>query len=97
LDQPPQEELFAQDLRIILKVSGGGYGLGQGLQISHAADGFELVFIFEPLRQGDQVDRLALIVHLDQQFIKVLVAQIVKGVRPAFELLDTNPQIIVGR
>ena len=92
------EEVFLQDdVQVILKVGGGGDGVGQGGNVTQAADGFDLLLVLEPLLERDEVNGLLGVIHPGQGLKESLVAQIVKGPGAGLELFDALAHAIMGR
>ena len=58
---------------------------------------FEQLLVLEPLLQRDDVDGLALVVHLHQRAENRLVAQVVKDLGAVLEFLDALAHAFVGR
>ena len=90
LNEPSQQMLLPQDIGVISQVGCRRHGVRQRRQIGEPADGFELISVLEPLLDREQVNRLLVVVHLDQQLVQVPVAQIVKHLRTGLEFLDAD-------
>ena len=63
LDHLPQEVLLPHDVQVIAQAGGGGDRVGQGGEVGQAADLLEQLLVLEPLLEGDQVNRLPLVIH----------------------------------
>ena len=66
LNHAPQQVFFPDDVGVVTQVGRRRHGVRQGREISQPAHGFELVPVFEALLDREQVNRLPVIVHLDQ-------------------------------
>ncbi len=95
IDQVAQHRLVAHDLGVIGGAGGTGHGLGQLHEIIDAADLFELLLVLEALIELDHVDRLLMVVQLDERFVDGGMGRPIEVIR-AFEDLDhitTDPPI----
>ena len=79
-DQAAHHRLLADDARVVGDVGRRRHLVDEGSQIDGAADLLELVLLLEALAQGDQVDRLVVLEHVEHRGEKT-------AVRAAVEIL----------
>ena len=66
-DQAAHHRLLADDARVVGDVGRRRHLIDEGRQIDGAADLLELVLLLEALAQGDQVDRLVVLEHVEHR------------------------------
>ena len=79
----PEPELLGHDLEVIAEVRRAGRGVRQRRHVGQSADPLDLVPVLESLRDGHDVDRRPLGVHLDELQPERLMPEIVEPSRRA--------------
>ena len=97
VDHFPQEKLFLNDVQVVAQVRRARHRIRQRCEIRDAADLFEQLLVLEPLLDGDDVNRLARVVHLGQRGEDSLVPQVVKHFAVGLEFFDAHAHAFVGR
>src|SRR5215471_13038744 len=96
-DHFSQQIFLLHDLEVISKVGGGGDHVRERGEVAEAASLIEKLLGFEPLLEGDEVDRFAMIVHFLERAEDGLVAQVIEDFGANFEFLDRFAHAVIGR
>ena len=83
-----QDILLANNGEVIIEIRGGRNGVGQRRNEGDAADGIELLFVFEALLERDGVDRHFAVVHLHHGLVNGAMAKIVENVGAGLEFFN---------
>ncbi len=77
-DKSSQHRFFLYHFRVVDDIGSGGDGVDQGSEVAGAADAVEFAFFFETVGNTEDIERLAVFVELEHNFVDVIVGVLVE-------------------